>query len=658
MNGKFLTVASIALLMILVACGGTKSESVDVNVSPNSVLSSSRESVDSTETSGMHMIDPRDGQIYKTVTIGSQIWMAENLNYEDANSTCYEDFVSNCYENGRLYTWEAALESCPDGWHLPTQSDWNELFSTLGGKVSAAIALKSRRNWKKSLFDRDEKDATNVSGFSALQSGCENRDGEFSCDGKTFFWASDYYNDSIAYFMGLRSDSDEAYLLGEHKGNKYSVRCLKDDSLAKNEFVGKKALPIGQTNQQFVDVRDGKVYKTVTYGKQTWMAEDLLYEVVNDEGCFRLYCQGNGLYTWKTAVGDAYAQENQKGPVRGICPIGWHLPDTTEWNTLIAFLGGKNLAGNVLVSTADNGFSAIADLGMGMCKEDQPGFCGSATGFWSTVKDNEDDKYAYGMFVITYVGDESEVTFQPEIRRETMPIRCVMDEVVQENASVGGTEAGAEKVENAAVMDSIVDSRDGQTYRTTKIGDQVWMAENLNYKTAGSFCYHDSTQYCEKLGRFYTWGSAMDSIGAFSANSKGCGSGTSCFPTYPVRGVCPAGFHLPTLEEWKTLVATAGGGYAAASKLVSAKRLGTGFNWVDEGSDDYGFSAYPSCNMMYDGRSGFCNPPVNYWSSIESSIGGVYHMNLRNSSDYNGRGVGFSSIEKYFAFTIRCVKDY
>jgi len=143
------------------------------------------------------------------------------------------------------------------------------------------------------------------------------------------------------------------------------------------------------------------------------------------------------------------------------------------------------------------------------------------------------------------------------------------------------------------------------------------MAENLNYKTAGSFCYHDSTQYCELYGRFYTWASAMDSIGAFSANSKGCGSGTSCFPTFPVRGACPAGFHLPTLAEWKTLIATAGGEYDAASKLVSAKRLGTGFNWVDEGSDDYGFSALPAGSVK--GYKGFygVNEYASFWSSSE-----------------------------------------
>ena len=94
--------------------------------------------------------------------------------------------------------------------------------------------------------------------------------------------------------MGLRSESDEAFLLGENKGNKYSVRCLKDDSLAKNEFIGKKTLPIGETSNQMVDVRDGNVYKIVTYGKQTWMAEDLAYKAEYDDNCMRFYCRNIG----------------------------------------------------------------------------------------------------------------------------------------------------------------------------------------------------------------------------------------------------------------------------------------------------------------------------------------------------------------------------
>ena len=429
MNKKIFFVVSVTLLVMLVACGGTKNESTDANLTPENVLLSSSEPVDSTADLGMYMTDPRDGQIYKTVTIGSQTWMAENMNYEMLNSACYDNFVSNCYKNGRLYTWEAALESCPDGWHLPTQSDWNELFSTLGGKVSAAIALKSLMDWKKSFFDRDEKDATNASGFSALLSGCENRNGEFSYDGKTFFWASDYYNDSIAYYMGLRSDSDEAFLLGEHKGNKYSVRCLKDNSSAKNEFVGKKVLPIEQTNNQFFDVRDGKIYKTVTYGKQTWMAEDLTFEAEFDDDCLSFYCRNIGSYTWKTAMGDAYTQENRKGPVRGICPIGWHLPDTTEWSTLISVLGGANAASNVLELTSSNGFSMVANENTVICTEEgAESVCGMTASFWSSGDLSEDAEYAHEILLIAYSNGKKEVEISSERKRSVMPIRCVMDE--------------------------------------------------------------------------------------------------------------------------------------------------------------------------------------------------------------------------------------
>ncbi len=649
MNKSFFSIVSAILFLILVACGGTKPESYEVNAT------SSNESADSTADSGMHMMDPRDGQIYKTVAIGSQTWMAENLNYEMANSTCYDNFVSNCYKNGRLYAWKAALESCPEGWHLPTQSDWHELFSALGGKVTAAIALKLPKNWGMDSYGHNR--ATNASGFSALQSGYEKDNGEFSSVGEAFFWSSDYYNDSLAYFMGLRSESDEAFLLGENKGNKYSVRCLKDDSLVKNEFIGKKTLPIGETSNQMVDVRDGNVYKIVTYGKQTWMAEDLAYKAEYDDNCMRFYCRNIGYYTWKTAMGDAYTQKNRTGIVRGICPIGWHLPDTTEWNTLISVLGGENAVFDVLESTSGNGFSMVANDYEIICAEDgSESICGKTAAFWSSDNDSDDD-YAYGIRLEVYSKEKKEVGIDYVRKRNDIPIRCVKDESARENAFPVELQKNTEGIEKATIMDSVVDARDGKTYRTTKIGNQVWMAENLNYKTAGSFCYHDSTQYCELYGRFYTWASAMDSVGAFSVNGKGCGSGTSCPPNFPVRGVCPEGFHLPTLTEWKNLVATAGGEYDAASKLMSAKKWEKGFDWVAEGTDDYGFSAYPSCNMEYDGTSGFCNPPVNYWSSIESSTDKAYHMSLQHSNNYNGKGIQFSGIEKHYAFTVRCVKD-
>ena len=93
-----------------------------------------------------------------------------------------------------------------------------------------------------------------------------------------------------------------------------------------------------------------------------------------------------------------------------------------------------------------------------------------------------------------------------------------------------------------------------------------------------SFCYNDSLGYCEKYGRLYTWAAAMDSVGIWNDNGKGCGFGESCSPKYPVHGVCPEGWHLPTDEEWNTLFTAVGGLSTASTNLKST------FGWCEDGN--------------------------------------------------------------------------
>ncbi len=94
--------------------------------------------------------DARDGQVYKTITFKRQVssdvevertWFAENLNYASKNSYCYADEQAYCDKYGRLYNYHTAYESCPEGWHLPTITEWNHLFEHFGGRHEAGQVL-------------------------------------------------------------------------------------------------------------------------------------------------------------------------------------------------------------------------------------------------------------------------------------------------------------------------------------------------------------------------------------------------------------------------------------------------------------------------------------------------------------------------------------
>lgn len=111
--------------------------------------------------------DPRDGKIYKTVEIGKQVWMAENLNFIiQQGCACYKDDTTNCDTYGRLYRWEAAKMACPPGWHLPSDEEWSLLIDILGGTKVAGGKMKASELW-----EEPANELTNSSGFNALPAG-------------------------------------------------------------------------------------------------------------------------------------------------------------------------------------------------------------------------------------------------------------------------------------------------------------------------------------------------------------------------------------------------------------------------------------------------------------------------------------------------------
>ena len=172
--------------------------------------------------------DIRDGQVYKMVTIGDQVWMAKNLNYEMAGSYCYSNNASNCMRYGRLYTWNAAMNACPDGCHLPTYDELVSLIEHARGQFLAGSVLKSKDSWK----NCNQCDfAADKYGFSALPTGIMNEDGSFEKIREYgFLWSATETESNQIPYMGFANVSSVAMLLLGNKNKGFSVRCVKGES--------------------------------------------------------------------------------------------------------------------------------------------------------------------------------------------------------------------------------------------------------------------------------------------------------------------------------------------------------------------------------------------------------------------------------------------
>jgi uncharacterized protein (TIGR02145 family) len=203
--------------------------------------------------------DPRDKKTYKIVKIGNQTWMAENLNYNADGSKCYDSKPANCTKYGKLYDWTTANKACPEGWHLPSNDEWDKLYAfidSLKGTKSSYLSegmgefiqnpyikspytsttagkyLKSKNGW----------DGNDNFSFAALPSGaCSN--GRFDKIGNGGWWwssSASELNANAAYCRGMYNNLENADGFVDYKTNFFSVRCLQDnyDNEEKSVLVG------------------------------------------------------------------------------------------------------------------------------------------------------------------------------------------------------------------------------------------------------------------------------------------------------------------------------------------------------------------------------------------------------------------------------------
>ena len=170
--------------------------------------------------------DRRDGKVYKKVKIGSQTWMAQNLNNAAEGSKCYENNAGNCDKYGRLYDWNTAMKACPAGWHLATDAEWTALVNYAGGESTAGTKLKSSTGWDS---ESGVPTGTDNYGFSALPGGVRFSGYGFYGAGLNGYWwsATEGYADN-AWSREMDFKNGNVKRVDGLKTHLWSVRCVQD----------------------------------------------------------------------------------------------------------------------------------------------------------------------------------------------------------------------------------------------------------------------------------------------------------------------------------------------------------------------------------------------------------------------------------------------
>ena len=179
---------------------------------------------------------------------------------------------------------------------------------------------------------------------------------------------------------------------------------------------------------------------------------------------------------------------------------------------------------------------------------------------------------------------------------------------------------------------TFTDARDGQVYKYTTIGNQVWMAENLKFDAPYSVCYDKIDGFCDTFGRFYSLHVNGEFFDAFDQEL--------------LDTICPVGWHVPSVDEWSVLSNNMGGGKSAARRLKSSSDYG---NQYKPGSNDCGFNSLPAGYWLINGNLDFEYISSLYWTSTAMSISSSY------CSWLGSNGITFGV--NHPKMSLRCVKN-
>lgn len=320
----------------------------------------------------------QEGNTYKTVTIGTQTWMAENLRttkYNDGtdipnitNGNEWDDLITGAYcaystvHYGKLYNWYAVNTGklAPEGWHIPTKDDWTQLITYIGGDTIAGGKLKETGT---THWYSPNTGATNEIGFTALPGGSYNGLDFYGVGEQGMWWSTTEDEYLGAYTLCMSYYASNASIGHAIKELGISIRCICDETI---EGIATDTSKIDTTiTYGTMTDQEGNIYKTVTIGSQTWMAENLRTTNYNDGASIPniivddewdtlttgAYCNYNNTTSTDTIVTYGRLYNWHAVNTGKLAPEGWHVATDEDWNTLTIFLGGENIAGGKLKET-------------------------------------------------------------------------------------------------------------------------------------------------------------------------------------------------------------------------------------------------------------------------------------------------------------------
>jgi len=223
--------------------------------------------------------------------------------------------------------------------------------------------------------------------------------------------------------------------------------------------------------------------------------------------------------------------------------------------------------------------------------------------------------------------------------------------VVTGTGLCAGFANGTTRVHYGKEKAQFCDERDGTKYVYVTIGEQTWMAENLNYNASGSKCYSNSEANCTTYGRLYNWVTAMDIASTYSSSLYSV-SGNH-------KGICPSGWHIPNIAEWDKMTRYVDGTSGTSSpykSLTAGKYLKATSGWNNNGNgiDTYGFTALPGGDCNSGGGFARVGHHGLYWNTTELNATAAHRPGFGQNDDIS---TTVDTEIKPWLLSVRCLKD-